>query len=129
MANIVQVEAQALLNASIAGTTYTLPTGIKVYLLTAIGSSTSAGTEVTGASYARQTFTPGSASAATPSIITHTNAISFTGMPAVTVTSLELWDIAGTPVRRWFGLLAVSKTLGLGDTISFAIGAITVSLG
>jgi hypothetical protein len=49
-------------------------------------------------------------------------------MPACTVGGIELWDSAGTPVRRWFGLLSASKTLGAGDTISFAASAISIAL-
>lgn len=130
MSNIVQAEAQRLIEASLGKTTYTAPTGaLVVALVTATGSSTAAGTEVTGGSYARQTYTPGSASAATPSVIANTNLISFTGMPACTVTGVDIFDSAGTPRRCYFGNLTASKTVGAGDVLSFAIGALTISLG
>lgn len=130
MANIVQAEAQRLLEASLAVATYTAPTtGINVALCTAVGSSTAAGTEVTGGSYARQPVTFGSASAATPSVCANTGVVTFSGMPIATVTSIDLYDRNGSPRRAYFGALTAPKTTGAGDTISFAIGALTVSEG
>lgn len=131
MANIDQNEAKRLLAASLGQATYTAPTtGINVGLFTSTGSSTAAGTEVTGGSYARQAYTPGAPSSATPSVIANTNVISFTGMPACTVTSAELYDQNGSPRRAYFGTLTGgNKTVGAGDTISFAAAALTISLG
>lgn len=130
MANIVQAEAQRLLDASLSTASYTAPTtGMAVALVTATGSSTAAGTEVTGGSYARQNVTFGSASAATPSVASNSGAVTFTGMPACTVTGVDIFDRNGTPRRAYFGNLSASKTVGAGDTLSFAIGALTISQG
>src|SRR4051812_30479799 len=110
MSNIVRVEEQALLAATVGKTTYTFATApIKVRLTTTTGTTTAAGTEVSGGSYTSQTVTWNSASAADPSVITNNGALTYTGMPAATVTALELWDSAGTPIRRWFGALTASK--------------------
>jgi hypothetical protein len=107
MAALVQVEANGLLDSSMAGTAYTAPTTpIKCRLMTANGSGTAAGTEVTGGSYVSQTATFAAASAGSKS----TNAnLTYTSMPAVTVVGVELWDSAGTPIRRWWGALTASK--------------------
>lgn len=128
MGNLVTVEATAILQSSVAGTAYTAPqTPIKLALITTTTASTAStpGSEVSGGSYARATIVFGSASGGS---IANNASISFTNMPACTVGGIELWDSAGTPVRRWFGTLGSSKTLGAGDTISFASGAITVAL-
>lgn len=126
MPALVQVEANALLAASVAGSAYTVPTApIKCRLTTANGSATSAGTEVTGGSYASQTATFAAASAGA---IATNAALTYTSMPAVTVVGVELWDSAGTPVRRWYGALSASKTTNAGDTFSIASGSLTASL-
>lgn len=124
--NIVVAEANRLLDASFGVATYTAPTGaIKIALLTSNGSASSAGTEVTGGSYARQTLTMGSASAGACS---NSGLISFTSMPAATVTGMDIYDSNGTPRRSWQGALTASKTTASGDTISFAIASIAVTL-
>lgn len=130
MSNIVQVEANALLNASLGTSAYTAPTApVQLALVTAAGSNTAAGTEVAnsgGSSYSRQniTFSSASAGSATNSAI-----INFTNMPATTTVGVEVWDsTTPTKVRRYFGNLTASKTTALGDTLSFAAGAITATL-
>jgi hypothetical protein len=106
--------------------TPTRPTSpLKVALVTANGSDSAAGTEVTGGSYARQSVTFGSASSGAAS---NTNTITFTNMPAATVTGIDIYDSAGTPVRVWYGALSASKTTTAGDTFTIAIGSLSVSI-
>jgi len=132
-ANVIQVEANKLLDAAISGTAYTThPTPINLRLMTANGSNTSAGTEVTnsgGSTYAAQDTTTVNkwASASAGSKATN-GAITFTNMPAVTTTGIELWDSTGTPLRTWWGDLTVHKTTGLGDTLTFPSGSIVATL-
>jgi hypothetical protein len=124
--NVVLQEASRLLDASLGTTAYTAPTTpMKLALETATGSNAAAGTEVTGGSYARQTITFGAASSGSAS---NSNAITFTAMPAATVTGLEIYDSAGTPRRAWVGALTASKTVAAGDSLSFAISSITITL-
>jgi hypothetical protein len=124
--NVVILEANRLLDASLGVATYTAPTGaMKLALETTTGTNAAAGTEVTGGSYARQTITFGAASAGSS---TNTGSISFTGMPAATVTGVEIYDSNGTPRRAWVGALTSSKTVGAGDTLSFAASSVTVTL-
>jgi autotransporter translocation and assembly factor TamB len=126
MANLVTVEANAILNASSGQATYTATVApIKVALATATGTATVAGTEVTGGSYARQTIT---FAAAAGGSISSNVALTYTSMPACTVTGVDEWDSAGTPVRRWFGALSASKTVNAGDTFSIASGSYTKTL-
>lgn len=131
MANLVQVEANALLNSSLKGTAYTAPTTpVNLRLMSANGSATAAGTEVanaSGSTYAAQRLDTSLGSASAGSITT-TGALTFSNMPAITTTGVEVWDSAGTPIRRWFGALTTSKTTALGDTLSFAASSITATL-
>ncbi len=126
MGALVSVEADALLAASSGEAAYVAPTTpIKVALVTVIGTATAAGTEVVGGSYARQTVTM-----AVPSgeAIASNVALTYTSMPAVTVVGVDEYDSAATPVRRWWGLLAASKTTNAGDTFSIASGSYTKTL-
>ncbi len=126
MAGIVQVEENNLLNGWLGIAAYTAVTGaMKLALATATGTATAAGTEVTGGSYARQTIAFSAPSAGATS---NSGAITFTGMPAATVTGIDIYDSAGTPIRRAFAALTASKTTQAGDSISFAAAAITASL-
>ncbi len=126
MPALVTTEANRLLDASLGVASYTAPTGsMKVALATSASSASAAGTEVSGGSYARQNVTFGSASAGSSS---NTGAVTFTNMPAATVTHLDLYDSNGTPRRAWYGPLTASKTTASGDSLSFAVSAITVTL-
>lgn len=128
MANALdQTEASRLLRNSLgvaAGTSPTTPMMLK--LATTTGSASAAGTEVVGGSYARQNLTTALGTEANGSVTT-TGAVSYTSMPAATVTSAEIYDSNGTPRRAWWGALTASKTTASGDTLTFAAGAITVS--
>lgn len=59
-----------------------------------------------------------------------TNAVaSVTSYPRIeTVNQAEVWDGAATPKRVEFGSLTSAKTMAVGDTLSFASGAITSAL-
>lgn len=110
----------------INGLTATAPTTpLKVALVTANGSDTAAGTEVTGGSYARQDLSVGAASGGATS---NSADLVFTGMPAATVVGVEIWDSAGTPVRLWYGALAASRTVSAGDELRVPAGDLDLSL-
>jgi hypothetical protein len=94
-------------------------------LVTAAGSDTVAGTEVTGGSYARQSLTVGAASSGATA---NSADVVFTGMPAATVVGVEIWDSAGTPVRLWYGNLAASRTVAAGDEVRLVAGSLTLAL-
>jgi hypothetical protein len=103
---------------------------IRCRLMTANGSATAAGTELaTSAGYTAGAGAPevefASASTSTAQAASDT-AVTVTNMPAATVVGVELWDSAGSPVRKWWGPLTASKTLNAGDTFSIAAGALTV---
>ncbi|MFJ7176425.1 hypothetical protein ACIQXA_08455 [Streptomyces massasporeus] len=100
-------------------------TPLKVALVTANGSDTAAGTEVTGGSYARQDL---AVAAAVAGATSNSADLVFTGMPAATVVGVEIWDSAGTPVRLWYGPLTASRTVSAGDELVLSAGSLTLSL-
>jgi len=101
------------------------PTGpLKLRLMTANGTASSAGTEVSGGSYAPQDVAFGSASGGSAS---NTTEITFSDLPAATVVGVEIWDSAGSPVRIWWGALTESRTVPAGGTLRFAAGELTVA--
>ena len=114
-----------LLDALVGTSAYSVTTPIKLALMTANGSDSAPGTEVTGGSYARQTIAFDAASSGS---ITNNAAISFTGMPSCTVVGIEIWDSAGSPKRLAYGPLTNSRTVTSGDTVQFASSAVTLSL-
>lgn len=124
MGALVQTEGNAFLTAITGGTAYTAVSApIKLALMTANGSPTAAGTEVTGGSYARQTVTWNTASGGA---ISNSGVINFTNMPACTVVGCEVLDSTGSPRRLFWGPLAANKTLGAGDTFQVAASALVL---
>jgi hypothetical protein len=108
------------------GTATTAPTTpLKVALVTANGSDTAAGTEVTGGSYARKNLT---VAAAVNGATSNSADLVWTGMPAATVVGVEVWDNAGTPVRLWYGALAASRTVAAGDELRIPAGSLTFTV-
>lgn len=104
----------------------TAPTApLKVALVTANGDDATAGTEVTGGSYARKTLTVGAASAGAT---TNSADLLWTGMPAATIVGWEIWDSAGTPVRLWYGPLDANKTLASGDEYRISASGLSLSI-
>ena len=123
--NLPDIIENQLLDALVGTSTYSITGATKLRLMTANGSDASAGTEVTGGSYVAQTiaFTTASSGA-----IENSGAISFTGMPAVTVVGIEIYDSAGSPKRLLYGALTSPRTVTAGDTVQFASGAIDITL-
>lgn len=108
------------------GSATTAPTTpLKVALVTAAGDDTTAGTEVTGGSYARQTLTVGAAAAGATS---NSADLVWSGMPACTIVGWEIWDSAGTPVRWWYGPLDTNRTLLAGDEYRINAGNLDLAI-
>src|SRR4051794_1448083 len=98
MSALKQGRATNFLNVEFGAGSYTARTGaILLELDTAVGSQSSSGTAVSGGSYADQTCAFGSASVQTGTFsasISNSGPPTFTNMPAVTITSIELKDSA-----------------------------------
>lgn len=126
MGAIPTTTANKLVDHLNAVASFTEPTSpLKLRLMTANGSASTAGTEVTGGSYASQSITMGSSASGTAA---NTNAITFSGMPACTVVGVEIWDSSGTPQRLWWGATTSSQPFNAGNTGTVAVGAITTTL-
>jgi hypothetical protein len=97
-------------------------------LATTASTAAAAGTEVVpgGNAYARTAITL--ATAAASGQVSNTGAVTYTNMPAATVTAVDVYDSNGTPRRAWWGPLTASKTTVAGDTLSLAIGALVFNL-
>lgn len=107
--------ANALANYVCRGTTpAALTTAIKISLHTGDPGATGAN-EATGGSYARQTAGYAAASGGACALA---GTVSFTSMPASTITHIGLWDSAGTPLFLQGAALAASKILNSGDTFN-----------
>jgi hypothetical protein len=118
-------EVKRLLDATFGVADYSVTVASpQLRLVTAVGTDSTAGTLVTGGSYSHQAMAMSAAVAASRNI-QNSGTVSFTGMPAVTVPGVEIYDGAGTN-RKAYGALASSKTTASGDTLSFAAGAVVV---
>ncbi len=121
-----QTRANEILTWMHGGSAPTALTGpIHVRLMTANGTEVATGSGYTsGAGAPTVTY----AAAAAGSQATNA-AVNVTNYPRVeTVVGIEIWDTTGTPKRVEWGALAASKTMAVGDTLSFASGAITSAL-
>lgn len=124
--------AEAKLLDHILGTTsFTMPTTpIKVALFTTTPSDAgTGGVEVATGAYARTTAvfsatSVGAGTTANSGTVTFPTATADWGV----IVGAALYDSAGTPNMLFVGPLSASKTVSNGDTFSFAIGAITLSL-
>ena len=116
------------------GSAFTITPPHKLRLMTAQGSNTAAGTEATGGNcpgYTAGGVSFGSSAFGTPSAgqSTNNNAVNWTATGSwTTITSIEVWDSAGTPLR-WLQGALTSNISGVanGDTVQFAVGSVTIN--
>jgi len=115
-----------LLDHFLATTSYTAPSNVYVALMTVAEDDTgSAGTEVTGGSYARQSATfDAAASGATQ----NSSNLDFTGMPACTVVGIAIYDASSAGNLLVHDTLTANKTLDAGDTLRIATGDLDISI-
>lgn len=123
--NLTDTAENVVLNAinGVSGALFTAP--LKLRLMTANGTDSANGTEVTGGSYTGQTVTFTTATAGTASNVA---ALQYMNMPACTVVGFEIWDSNGTPRRIWQFPATTSRAVNAGDTYNVAAGAIAVSI-
>jgi hypothetical protein len=115
--------ASAIQDDQFGVSTRTAPTTpMKLSVETVAGSAASAGTEL--GSTTRPTVTMGAASGAPP-VSSNSASCTVVAGAAGTVVAAAIWDSAGTPIRKAFGPLGTSRTVAIGDSLAFAIGAIT----
>lgn len=114
-----------ILNHVFRNTSYTPPAAVYLGLYTAAPSDAGGGTEVSGAGYARQAITFGSASGGA---IANTAAIQFTasGGSYGTVTHVGIFDASSAGnMLAWKAITPI--VMGSGAILTFAIGDIDVT--
>jgi hypothetical protein len=107
-------------------TASTAPAAVYLALFTVTPDDTGGGTEVSGAGYARQAITFGAASGGA---IANTGAVSFTatGGNFGAVVAVGIFDASTLGnMLAWDGI--TSATVNDGDTITFAVGDLDVTL-
>lgn len=127
--NLTDATENLALNFLFNNQTATRPTlPLKLRLMTANGSDSSAGTELgTSGGYTAGGSNVVFAAAASGQVASNAD-VSWTNMPAATIVGVEVWDSAGSPVRLAYGALGANKTTNSGDTFTVASGALTISL-
>lgn len=113
-----------LLDHELGTTTWTKPT---VFLSLHTAQPDPTGTpsnEVTGGSYARQAIAFSAASGGSTS---NSGNVSFSSMPACTITHWGLYDASTAGNLLMYGTLAASKVVNSGDTETVTSGTATFS--
>lgn len=118
MSALSNVAENAILDAIFNATAYSVATPF-VALFTSDPGDDGSGTEVSGGSYVRQALSCGAASGGSCS---NDAQITFSGMPAATVTHFAVYDAASAGNLIWHGALTASKTVGSGDELVFNVG-------
>lgn len=135
MAGAVDTEEQALLDAIFTDPAYAPPSTRYVALSTTTPTEAAGNfTEPSGNAYARVATVAGdwgAASGTAPATKSNTAVITFTTASGSwgTVTHFGLYDALSTGTVKWWGALGTSKTVGNGDTASFAAAALVFQMG
>jgi len=113
------------------GSAYIVTPPYHLRLMSAQGSNTSNGTELTTTGgYTAGGATLGSTFCGAPSggSMTNSNLVSWSATGTwATVVAIEIWDTAATPLRWLQGSITSITGVVNGDTVQFAIGSITVN--
>ena len=112
-----------LLDHALRNTTYTPVTA--VFLALYVGSPTDAGSGGAEVAATRQAITFGAASSGT---VSNSSSISFTSMPAVTVTHIGVFDASSGGNLLFHGALSASVVAASGDTFTIAANDLDVTL-
>lgn len=129
MAALSDYAEKLLLDWMMTSGSATRPTAWYVALYTAAPSDSGGGTEVSTGGYARQSvaFSAASSPGGTTS---NSGEVSFTasGADYGTVTHMGIFDAASSGNLLWHGALTASKTIADGDTLTFAVGNIDLTM-
>lgn len=121
-----------LLDHVFGNAAYTAPATLYVALFTATPSDTGGGTEVSGGSYARKDVTNNATNfpAAAAGAKSNGTAITFVTATASwgVVTQFGIFDASTAGNLLAWGDLTASKTVDSGDTVSFAVGDLDITL-
>jgi hypothetical protein len=119
----------SVLAAVLTNTTYTSPTTVYAALLTTVPTNPAPTglVEVSGGSYARQAVTFGVPSLG---VTQNTAIVSFptcTSPAWGTINGVALYDAATGGNLLYYGTVGTPKIVGVGDTIRFAMGSLSVT--
>lgn len=116
-----------LLDHALGTGSFTAPSNIYLALYTSDPNDDNSGTEVSGSGYSRQAITFNAASGGSA---TNSSAESFTasGGNFGTITHIGLLDASTSGNLLFRGALSVSKVINDGETLSFPVGSVTVTL-
>lgn len=99
--------------------------GVKLSLHTGDPGVSGTSNEVAGGSYVRKAITHNAASAGSSTIAA---TVSFTGMPACTVSYCGYWTDEATPMYMGGGALTAAKNIGAGDTYNHTVDTLDLNL-
>lgn len=122
MANLTTAIAGELLDHLTNNGAYTPTFPLELALVTVLGTASSAGTEMVGGTYARQTATFGPQVNA---VASNSGQIAFTNLPAGTIVGGEIYDSVGA--RVLFGAFSSNITVNEGDDLIFDVGDLTLT--
>jgi hypothetical protein len=129
MAEMSNYLENALLNATLNGTTYTAPANVYVSLWTTDPTDAGSGSEVSGNGYARTEITFATASGTSGQILNDA-AVEFpqaTGSWG-TVAYFGINDNSSGGNLLYHSPLTTSKAIDTGDIFKFAVGSVSVTL-
>jgi len=132
MAEMSDYLEEQVLDYVLRGDAFTTPPDGSVYVSLHTGDpqDDASGTEVSAGSYsyARQLCAFNAAGTNAAGVTENTAIETWTNLPTCTVSYIGIWDAATSGNLLFHTAVTSAKTVGDGDTISVAIGAITVTL-
>ena len=129
MAALSDYAEKLLLDFLMTTGTATRPTNWYVALFTAAPNDAGGGTEVSAGGYTRQSVAF-SAAASPGGTTSNSGEVSFTasGGDYGTVTHMGIFDASSSGNLLWHGALTASKAVADGDTLTFAVGNIDLTM-
>jgi hypothetical protein len=116
----------AVLNHFLRNVSQTSPATVYAGLLTVAPTPSTAGTEVSGGSYARVAVTFGAPASGVTSNSAPVN-FAAASAPWGTVVAVGIYDALSGGNLLYFGTLGSSKVIGTSDTASFAAAALSIT--
>jgi hypothetical protein len=116
----------ALLNATLANVSYTTPTTVYTALYSVTPTDSSAGTELSGSGYARVS----TAFSVSSGVATNTGNVTFGPASAnwVTAVAWSIADAASAGNILYYGPLSTAQTVLNGNSLTFGIGNVSVTM-
>ncbi len=131
MAGISAYAEKAILDWVLGGAVPTRPAAWGIGLTIGVPSSTSGSEVGTGSGWTRQSLIMPAASSPAGTVANPTPALTFgPALTAATFSGLQIWDTMAATAGNmlFYGTLATPRTLGVGDSLVIAIGALIITL-